>query len=215
MRSTAVNTPPAFGSQAHEDLRPMLEALKEIAAALKADGVPFALAGSYAVYARGGARSLHDVDFVVPAGAIPAATSSLERRGFRIEQPPEDWLVKAYSGGDLAVDVIHQLAHGPVDDAMLARADELRVESVLMPVLAATDLLVAKLRALAEHACDLEPVLAVARTLREQVDVAEVDAACDGHPYAEAAMFLVRRLGIVPHAVEKDIEGADGRGGAA
>ena len=208
MRSTAVN---AFGSHegAQEDLQPMLEALKEIAAALKADGVPFALAGSYAVYARGGARSLHDVDFVVPAGAIPAATSSLERRGFRVEQPPEDWLVKAYND-DLAIDVIHELAHGPVDDAMLARADELRVESVLMPVLAATDLLVAKLRALAEHACDLEPVLAVARTLREQVDVAEVDAACAGHPYAEAAMFLVRRLGIVPG----DIEGAEERGGA-
>jgi hypothetical protein len=212
VRSTAVNTPPVSGAQAREDLGPILEALKEIAAALKADGVPFALAGSYAVYARGGARSLHDVDFVVPYAAVPAATSSLERRGFRVEQPPEDWLVKAFSG-DLAIDVIHQLAHGPVDDAMLARADELRVESVLMPVLAATDLLVAKLRALAEHACDLEPVLAVARTLREQVDVAEVDEACAGHPYAEAAMFLVRRLGIVEGTPGGISERADGRGG--
>ena len=198
MRSTAVSSSPSTG-KTHEDLLPMLEALKAIAAALKADGVPFALAGSYAGYARGGAHSLHDVDFAVPAEAIPAATSSLERRGFRVEQPPEDWLVKAYhdESGGLCVDVIHTLAHGPVDAAMLARADELPVESVLMPVLAATDLLVAKLRALSEHSCDLEPVLAVARTLREQIDVAEVDAACAGHPFAEAAMFLVRRLGIV------------------
>jgi hypothetical protein len=190
VQSTAIN------ASAHEDLQPLLEALKLIATSLKADGVPFALAGSYAVYARGGARSLHDVDFVVPADALPAATSSLERRGFRVEQPPEDWLVKAYLG-DLCIDIIHTLANGPVDAAMLARADELRVESVLMPVLSATDLLVAKLRALAEHACDLEPVLGVARTLREQIDVATVDEACAGHPYAEAGLFLVRRLGIV------------------
>jgi hypothetical protein len=192
VRSTAINA-----SVAHDDLRPMLEALKAIAAALKADGVPFALAGSYAVYARGGPRSLHDVDFVVPEEAVPAATSSLERRGFRIEQPPEDWLVKAWTG-DLYIDVIHTLANGPVDGPMLARTDELRVESVLMPVLSATDLLVTKLAALGEHSCDLEPVLGIARTLREQVDMAVVDAACAGHPYAEAGLFLIRRLGIVP-----------------
>jgi hypothetical protein len=198
VRSTAVTAPPAHG-RTHEDPQRILEALKAIAAALKADGVPFALAGSYAVYARGGAHSLHDVDFAVPADAIPAATSSLERRGFRVEQPPEDWLVKAFQtdrGDDLCVDVIHTLAHGRVDADMLARADALPVESVIMPVLSATDLLVAKLHALSEHSCDLEPVLAVARTLREQVDVAGVDAACAGHPYAEAALFLVRRLGI-------------------
>lgn len=183
------------------DIQPLLEALKLIAASLKADSVPFALAGSYAVYARGGARSLHDVDFVVPQEAIPAATSSLERRGFRVEQPPEDWLVKAYQG-DLCIDIIHTLAAGPVDAPMLDRASEVPVESVLMPVLSATDLLIGKLAALSEHACDLEPVLAVARTLREQLDVERVVAACEGHPYAEAALFLIRRLDIVPDVVE-------------
>lgn len=187
------------------DLEPLLASLKAIAAALKADGVPFALAGSYAAYARGGARSLHDVDFVVPAEAIPAATASLERRGFRVEQPPEDWLVKAYVG-DLCIDVIHRLASGPVDDAMLGRAEELPVEAVEMPVLSATDLLIGKLRALSEHACDLEPVLAVARTLREQVDFPVVSAACAGHPYAEAALFLLRRLDIVTD--DEEVAGA-------
>jgi hypothetical protein len=73
-------------------------------------------------------------------------------------------------------------------------------------VLSATDLLVAKLRALWEHSCDLEPVLAIARTLREQIDVPTVDAACEGHPYAEAGLFLVRRLGIIDqnHTEEGD-----------
>jgi hypothetical protein len=205
MRSTAVNAPGPSVVPSAEDLQPLLEALKSIAAALKADGVPFALAGSYAVYARGGARSLHDVDFVVPGDAVPAAVAALEHRGFRIMQPPEDWLVKAYVG-DLCIDLIHTLAHGPVDAAMLGRAEELRVESVLMPVLSATDLLVAKLRALWEHSCDLEPVLAVARTLREQIRMATVDAACAGHPYAEAGLFLIRRLGIIQEEGERHDE---------
>ena len=211
MRSSAVNAPAPGVVPSAEDLQPLLEALKSIAAAFKADDVPFALAGSYAVYARGGARSLHDVDFVVPVDALPAAISALERRGFRVAQPPEDWLVKAFVG-DLVIDVIHELAMGPVDAEILARADELRVESVLMPVLAATDLLVAKLRALWEHSCDLEPVLAVARTLREQVDMATVEAACVDHPYAEAGLFLIRRLGIVQDGTRPAEETAGGQG---
>jgi hypothetical protein len=180
-----------------EHVQPLLEALKAIASALKADGVPFALAGSYAVYARGGARSLHDVDFVVPLDGIPAATSSLERRGFRVEQPPEDWLIKVYRD-DLCIDVIHALSSGEVTPDLLSRADELPVESVLMPVLSATDLLVGKLLSLSEHSCDLEPVLAVARSLREQVDSGIVREACRDHPYAEAALFLIRKLEILP-----------------
>jgi hypothetical protein len=193
VRSTAVNAPAPVPT--HEDLQPFLEALKSIATALKADGVPFALAGSYAVYARGGARSLHDVDFVVPAHALPDAVATLESRDFRIERPPEDWLIKAYHG-TLCIDLIHTLANGPVDAAMLERAEELPVESVRMPVLAATDLLTAKLMAMWEHACDFEPVLGMARTLREQIDFEAVAAECDGHAYAEAALFLLARLGI-------------------
>ena len=179
------------------DLQPLLEALKTIATTLKAEDVPFALAGSYAVYARGGPRSLHDVDFVVPQAEIPAAEAALEKRGLRVEQPPEDWLTKAYQG-DLCIDLIHTLSFGPVDEAMLSRADELPVESVRMPVLSATDLINGKLCALSEHACDLEPVLVVARSLREQISLPLVQTATDGHPYAEAALFLLERLGILP-----------------
>lgn len=197
----------SYSVNAHTDeVQPLLEALKTIAASLKADGVPFALAGSYAVYARGGARSLHDVDFVVQHQSVPAVTSSLESRGLKVVQPPEDWLIKAYQD-DVCIDVIHTLAAGPVDQAMLDRAEEMPVESVRMPVLSATDLLVGKMRALSEHACNLEPVLAVARTLREQLDQPTVLDAIRGHPYAEAAMFLIWRLGILPEG--------DGREGPA
>ena len=45
------------------------EALKRSASALKADGVPFALAGSYALWVHGAPESTHDVDLVVPERA--------------------------------------------------------------------------------------------------------------------------------------------------
>ena len=49
------------------DQEDMLEALKRVAVALKESGVPFALVGSYAGWARGGPEPAHDVDFMVPA----------------------------------------------------------------------------------------------------------------------------------------------------
>ncbi|MFP5347829.1 MAG: nucleotidyltransferase domain-containing protein, partial [Actinomycetes bacterium] len=77
------------------DLQPMLEALKSVAVALKEDAVPFALAGGYAVYARGGADSRHDVDFVVREEDVAKARQALESRGIAVLDPPEDWLFKA------------------------------------------------------------------------------------------------------------------------
>lgn len=181
----------------HDDVQPLLEALKTVASAFKADGVPFALAGSYAVYARGGHSSRHDVDFVLPPHAMAAATAAMEARGFDVVQPPEDWLAKVYIDGEL-VDLIHTLASGPVDDELLTRAETMRVESIEMPVLSATDLVIGKLLALSEHACNLEPALAVMRTLREQLDLSVVDRSCAHSPFAQACLSLARDLGVLP-----------------
>jgi hypothetical protein len=186
-----------------EQVQPLLEALKAVAAALKADGVPFALAGGLAVYARGGKDSRHDVDFVVPGTDIAAAKDSLERRGMHVFQPPEDWLFKVEYDGQ-PVDIIHRLPGGPVDDELLHRAQDLSVESVRMPVLSATDLLIAKLLSLSEHACDLEPVLSVMRSVREQLDLDQVVEATRDHDFAEAALYLARRLEILPGAADKE-----------
>jgi hypothetical protein len=177
----------------------LLAALKAVAAALKADEVPFALAGGFAVYARGGHPSLHDVDFVVPPTSIQAARSALESRGWEIVQPPEDWLIKVWVEGH-CVDIIHRLTGLEVDQDLLGRAEVISVESIPMPVLAATDLVGSKLLALSEHHCDLEPLLGVMRSLREQIDLAALDAACKGHPFAEAGIFLGQRLGILEEA---------------
>ena len=59
-------------------------------------------------------------------------------------QPPEDWLFKVFTD-DSMVDILFRLSGSAVDRDMLERADELEVLSVSMPVLSATDVVVAKL----------------------------------------------------------------------
>lgn len=192
-----------------ETLQPLLEALKATAVALKHGGIPFALAGGFAVYARGGQDSRHDVDFVVREEDADAARKALADAAFDVIEPPEDWLFKAERDG-APVDLIFRLASGPVDGGLLARAETMPVESVEMPVLSATDLLVAKLASLSDHSCDLAPVLALVRSLREQVDVAQVREATAGHPFAEAALFLAARLGVLDDGARTTEEGPMG-----
>ncbi|MFP5347330.1 MAG: hypothetical protein ACLGIA_09895, partial [Actinomycetes bacterium] len=128
---------------------------------------------------------------------VAKARQALESRGIAVLDPPEDWLFKARVDS-AQVDVIFRLASGPVDDALLARCEERSVDSVRMPVISATDLLVSKLHALTEHSCDFGPVLAVMRSLREQLDLPLVERSSEGIPFAEAALFLARGLRILP-----------------
>jgi hypothetical protein len=178
-------------------VQPILEALKSVAVALKEESIPFALAGGYAVYALGGSDSRHDADVVILEEDRLRARTVLEGRGMEIADPPEDWLFKVIHGGE-QVDVIFRLASGPVDEALLERATSLSVDSVVMPVMSATDLLTSKLLVMTEHYCDMGPVLAVIRSLREQVDVGRVDRACADNPFARAALRLARDLSLLP-----------------
>lgn len=175
------------------DLR---EALKLVATTLKEGGLPFALAGGYALWARGGPEPEHDVDFVVAEDDAARAAEILAGKGLRVEQPPEDWLFKVWVG-EAMVDVIFRTNGESMTRDTLAEVDAIEVESVRMPVLQATVLMVHKLLALEEHACDFGRVLPVARAVREQVDWGEVRAATAGSPFASAFLLLLERLGVV------------------
>jgi hypothetical protein len=111
-------------------------------------------------------------------------------------------LLKAYDG-DRLVDLIWRMAGRPVDDDLLGRADELDVCSVHMPVAGATDLVIGKLLTLTAHYCDFTAPLALARSLREQVDWALVRRATAESPYAEAFLLLGQRLAVLPPAGEE------------
>jgi hypothetical protein len=172
------------------------EALKLVAVTLKEGEAPFALAGGYALWARGGPEPDHDVDFVVAEEDAARTAELLAERGLDVVQPPEDWLFKVYVDGAM-VDVLFRTGGEPVPRERLMRVDQLEVESVRMPVLSATELMVEKLDALEEHAADFGTVVPVARAVREQVDWQVVAERTKDNPFAAAMLFLLERLGVV------------------
>lgn len=182
----------------------LLDSLKRVATLLSNAQVRFALAGSTAVYARGGPVGEHDVDFVVHVDDVTKALAAATEAGLRTERPPEDWLAKVYDDGNL-VDLIFRFHDRAVDDEMLARAETMTVAAVQMPVLDAGDLVVAKLLSLTAHHCDFAPPLLMVRVLREQIDWAVVREACSESPYAKAFLVLVQLLGIADASIEEEL----------
>jgi hypothetical protein len=182
-----------------DDVRDLL---KRTAVALKQSGVPFALCGGYAAWARGAPEPDHDADFLVAAADAERAVKALAHAGLDVDDPPEDWLVKVLARGEGSggafVDVLWRTCGHPVEGDIIERADELPVLSVVMPVLAATDILTTKLMALEEHYCDFSRLLPVARALREQVDWERVRADVAANDFAVVFLVLLERLGIVP-----------------
>jgi hypothetical protein len=180
-----------------EEQSQLREALKRVAVSLKRSDIPFALIGGYAVWARGGPEPEHDVDFMVADEDAAVAAEWLATDGFQVVQPPEDWLFKVFTD-DVMVDVIHRDAGEPATRDVVVDADEIEVLSVQMPVLSATELMVQKMAAMNEHACDFGRLLPVARALREQVDWERVRKEVHPNDYASAFLFLGERLGVVP-----------------
>jgi hypothetical protein len=183
------------------DQEQLREALKRTAVALKEGGAAFALGGGYAGWALGGPEPEHDVDFLVAEQDAKRAEELLGGAGLRVEHPPEDWLFKVFDGpGDDAamVDVLFRVAGDPVGPDLMERAQQVEVLSVRMPVLTATDLLVTKLLALNEQACDYGKVLPSARALREQIEWMAVHERTRHNPYAVAALFLLTLLDVAP-----------------
>jgi Uncharacterised nucleotidyltransferase len=176
------------------------EVLKSVATTLKRTSLPFALAGGYAVWARGGPESTHDVDFVVRPGDVEPVRDALLSSGHETRASNEDWLDKVSLDG-IVVDLIHRLPIGDVDDALLERCDVISVDSVTMPVMSATDLLLCRMLAFTAHSCDFGPPLGFARALREQVDWSRVRKETASDPFARAFLDLL---------VSLDVIGADG-----
>lgn len=172
------------------------EALKLVAVTLKQGDAPFALAGSYGLWARGGPEPDHDVDFMVAEEDAPRAKDLLAAEGLQVVQPPEDWLFKVYTDGSM-VDVIYRYSGRPSERPVVEDAEQIEVLSVEMPVLSATELLVQKMSAMDEHLCDFAIMLPIARALREQVDWDRVRRETAGNYFAEAFLFLIERLGII------------------
>jgi Nucleotidyl transferase of unknown function (DUF2204) len=171
--------------------------LKKAAAALRGADVPFLLGGSLASWARGGPESRHDLDLMIKREDVERALEALTEAGMRADDPPEEWLVKAWDG-DVLVDLVFSPKGLPIDDAVIARGEEMSVLSMQMRVMAIEDVLITKLMAITEHSLRYESLLAIARALREQIDWAQVRSATADSPFARAFFVLLEGLQILP-----------------
>jgi hypothetical protein len=190
--------------------RPAIEAsMKKAVAALREAGVPFLLAGSLAVWARGGPETRHDLDFVIKPEDADRALDVLEGAGMRAEKPPEEWLHKAWDG-DVLIDLIFAPRGLDVTDEVIERGELLHVVGITIPVMAIEDVVATKLMALHEHELDYTSVLRIARSVREQIDWPSLRTRTRGSPYALAFFVLCEELGLIP-ADAHGLRGADVR----
>jgi hypothetical protein len=179
-----------------EEFDRLVESARKAGAILRDAGVPHALAGGLAAWARGGPKTEHDADFMVRPEDADRALEALREAGMRTERPPEGWLFKAYDG-DLLIDLIFTPSSGAVTDEILERAEQLEVQAMPMPVARLEDVLVTKLMALTEQEPDFGGVLEIARSLREQIDWDEVRLRTESSPFAAAFFTLAQELQIV------------------
>ncbi|WP_225755008.1 nucleotidyltransferase family protein [Actinotalea sp. Marseille-Q4924] len=180
----------------HQGRQELHDGLRMAAVALGDAGIPYALCGGYAAWARGAPEPQHDADFVILEKDADAAREAIAGAGLDVRDPPENWLFKAYHHEAL-IDVLFRMCGEPVDPAIFERADTIEVLAVRMPVLSATDVIAGQLRVLGEHYCDFARLLPNARALREQIDWREVERAVGDNPYARAFLFLAEELGVI------------------
>lgn len=179
-----------------ENFHGLLGTMKRATAALRDADVEFMLGGGFAIWARGGPPTDHDVDLYVRERDALAALEGLVAAGFREDRPPEDWLYKAWEGDNL-VDLVFRPAGGPIADEHFARATTMEVNAQRLPVAAIDDVLVTKLLAMTEQEPDYRAVLEVARSLREQIDWNVVEERTKESPFARAFFTLGEGLGII------------------
>jgi hypothetical protein len=183
------------GMASGDDLEDLGPTLKRAVATLRDTGVPFLLGGSLACWARGGPRSENDLDLMVSPADAERALQALAQAGMRPERPPEEWLFKAWDG-EVLVDLIFGPAGLELSEEVFARAEELAVLAVTTPVMALEDVLTTMLLALDERCLDYRDLVAIARSLREQIDFGTLRRRTEHSPYAAAFFTLVERMGI-------------------
>jgi Aminoglycoside-2''-adenylyltransferase len=179
-----------------ENFHGLLGTMKRAAATLRDADIEFMLGGGFAIWARGGPPTDHDVDLYVRERDALRALEALVDAGFREERPPEDWLYKAWEDDNL-VDIVFRPAGGPVEDEHFARATMMEVNAQRLLVAAIDDVLVTKLLAMNEQEPDYRAILEIARSLREQIDWNDVETRTRHSPFARAFFTLGEGLGII------------------
>lgn len=176
-------------------LESLTATLKKAAAALESERIPYALGGGLGCWVRGGPPSSNDIDLMVRREDSRRALEALAKAGMRTEDPPEQWLLKAWDDGVL-VDLIFEPSGVRITDQLIDRGDELNAGGMLVRVMALDDILVTKLLALDEHNADYSDLILVGRALREQIDWPALRQRTASNPFASAFFALTDGLGV-------------------
>lgn len=173
----------------------LTESMKRSVAALEAEGVPYLLGGGLGCWARGGPPSSNDIDLMVKPEDAKRGQEALAAAGMRPEDPPEQWLLKAWDG-EILVDLIFEPSGMRITDEVISRGDVINVEAMKIRVMALDDILATKLLALDEHSADYRDLLLICRSLREQIDWASLRERTASNPFAGAFFSLADGLEI-------------------
>ncbi len=120
---------------------------REVLTALEGEGIPYAVAGAYALLEHTGiCRTTKDLDLFLTAESSSAAINFLQRRGFECEVCDPVWLAKVHRE-NFFVDLITGMSNATisVDDSWIRRARPASVLGTQTRVLAPEELLVSKL----------------------------------------------------------------------
>jgi hypothetical protein len=183
-------------SDASAPAEQLLETMTHVAAALRDAEVPYLLAGSFGVWARGGPTHDTDLDFAVKPDDIDRAVDALVAAGLQEKPTPEEWLRKVCDG-DVQVDLIFNPAGLEIDDEAMERGDDVEVNGMTFRVMSVDDVMTTKLFAFKEHYLDYEAALEIARMVREQIDWDKLRARCADYAYAKPFFTLAEELGVI------------------
>jgi hypothetical protein len=137
------------------------EVYKRALEAVKATGVPFVVAGAYAIYEHTGIyRKTKDLDlFFEPASVVPAARA-LRAAGFVTRLEDEHWLAKAVSG-DYFVDLIYGMGNGValIDADWMRHSRQGMLAAIQVPIAPAEELIWHRLFIGERHRHDMADIL--------------------------------------------------------
>jgi hypothetical protein len=184
-------------SEVAEDLT---NSLKRSVAALAEGDVPYVLGGGLGCWARGGPPSSNDIDLMVKPEDAERAQQALAEAGMRPENPPEQWLRKAWDR-DILIDLIFEPSGMRIDDEVIERGELMSVMAMQIRVMDLDDILTTKLLALDEHSADYRDLILITRSLREQIDWTQLRERTAGSPFALAFFALADGLEISPAAL--------------
>jgi hypothetical protein len=144
------------------------ESLRE----LRALGIPFLLAGTYAVAAYTGiTRATKDLDIFCKAGDYPRILGHFRKLGYEITVEDERWLAKVHKDGDF-FDIIFASSNGtmPVSDSWFEQAHEVEVLGVPVRIVAPTELVWSKAFIQVRQRYDGADVVHVILKQHDQID---------------------------------------------